>query len=360
MNQGWPWAGFSRPRPLQKFPAWLGLLYFAVATDLFAAAAGIPPGAVEAAVPPACRCPVQRAPAPRREGNDVLVELPAWRPRHPARHLVPAFGALTTAPYSVRFELTAEAAGHWSDWVGTTTLGPAAFATVASRAEILEAQIDLWQTTVPVERVRLRVRLRADDPPALLEAPWLVTLSAWDGSDGSGAPAVGTVSLPVPALSQMAEGGALGPRICSPTSVAMVLAYWSAADQVGRLAAEMFHPVLDLYGVWPAAIRAAARRGVLGYLLRFPDWASAAWCLARGLPIIASVRYAAGELRGAAVSATPGHLLVLTGYEDDVVLVNDAAAGEASGVPRRYPLADLARVWLERTGVGYVLFRPPG
>jgi hypothetical protein len=122
----------------------------------------------------------------------------------------------------------------------------------------------------------------------------------------------------------------------------------------------MFHPALDLYGVWPAAIRAAARRGVLGYLLRFPDWASAAWCLAHGLPIIASVRYAEGELRGAAVSASPGHLLVLTGYEDGVVLVNDPAASAAAAVPRRYALGDLVRVWLARGGVGYVLFRPRG
>ena len=96
-----------------------------------------------------------------------------------------------------------------------------------------------------------------------------------------------------------------------------------------------------------------------GYLLRFPDWPSAAWCLTQGLPVIASVWYGAGELAGAAVPETTGHLLVLTGYEGDAVLVNDPAAATAVSVARRYRLDQLCRVWLERAGVGYVLVRPP-
>jgi hypothetical protein len=134
------------------------------------------------------------------------------------------------------------------------------------------------------------------------------------------------------------------------------LAYYGAPVTVAALAAEMFHPALDLYGVWPAAIRAASRRGVGGYLLRFPDWAAAAWCLEGGMPVIASVRYGAGELMGAAIAETSGHLLVLTGYGDGEVFVNDPAAPSTSEVARRYRLDDLRRVWLARSGVGYVLF----
>ncbi len=355
-NRGSPWAGVVPPTPpisLRRSP----LLYSAVLTDLFAVAHGIAPAVVEAAIPPACRRDVSAAPPVTHDARDVIVALGPWRPRHPVRHLVPSLSLLDGGACRFRFEASVRVAGGWSSWAATTTVGGAEFPPMAGAGGALEAQIDLWRAAAPVQEVRLRVRC---DDEAALRGAWLLTLSACDPApvtalSGAGA---GTIRLDVPAFSQMVEGGEIGARICSPTSVAMVLGYWRRPAQVHALAEEMLDAALDLYGVWPAAIHAAARRGVAGYLLRFPDWDAAAWCLARGIPIIASVRYATGELAGAAIAATPGHLLVLTGYEDGRVLVNDPAAPDAASVRRHYALTDLTRVWLERTGVGYVLFDP--
>jgi len=332
-----------------------------VPTDLFVAASGWPASALADVVPPACRRRVETAPAPRRDGADAVVELPTWRPRRAARHLVPAFSGLHPAPASFRFEVSLERAGRWSTWVAGETIGEARFAPLGGRADGLAAEIDEFVPEAPARAVRVRLRVRADDGHAVFRAPWLVSLSAWDGSlpASDTAPPGGAVRLAVPALSQMEADEALRMRICSPASVAMVLAYWSARVEVASLAREIFHPGLDRYGVWPAAIRAAGRHGVAGYLLRFPDWRTAAWCLAKGLPVIASVRYGAGELEGAAIPETTGHLLVLTGYEGDAVLVNDPAAATGATVARRYRLDQICRVWLERAGVGYVLVRPP-
>jgi len=328
-----------------------------MATDLFAVASGLDPAAIASAIPPACRRPVQPPPLPTRDGDDAVVDAGPWTPRTPVRHLVPSLSVLADRRYAFRFEASARRGGAWSSWSAAAAIGDATFPPLDGDGA-LEPAVDLWTAREPVEAIRLRLRLRADDPLALLRAPWLVTLSAWDGAPPAAPRATGVRTLGVPAVSQMADGGAVASRVCSPASVAMVLRYWGGGAEVAALAEEMFHPALDLYGVWPAAIRAAARRGVLGYLLRFPDWGAAAWCLERGFPVIASIRYEAGELTGAAIAATAGHLVVLTGYDGDSVLVNDPAAADAAGVPRRYALAELARVWLERSGVGYVLFAP--
>ena len=288
----------------------------------------------------------------------MIVELPEWSPRRPAHRLVPALSALGRDVPTFRFELSAFAAGAWSPWVAGATVGPARLPIAAAGSDSLVAQIDEFVASPPAERVRLVLRV-AGVRDAPLAAPWFVSLSAWSPAVSEETSAGGSARLVVPAVSQMEEEAAIRSRICSPTCVAMVLAYYGARVAVADLAREIFQPDLDIYGVWPAAVCTAGRHGIAGYLLRFPDWSAAEWCLAQGMPIIASVRYGAGELTGAAVSGTPGHLLVLTGHADDAVFVNDPAAPTASGVSRRYRLDELRRVWLERAGVGYVLFRPP-
>lgn len=321
---------------------------------------GFPAEAIAARVPPACRRDVEPAPAGRRDGDDLVLDFPEWRPRRPARHLLPALSALTDDELSFRFELQGYADGEWSPWVAAASIGPHQFPPACSGVAGLAVDIDVYQATAPVERVKLRVRLRGAQRSAGLAAPWLVTLSTCDLEPPLANAGPGRVRLDVPAVSQLEAPTDLAMRICSPTSLAMVLAYFGAPVELEACAAEVFHPATNRYGVWPAAIRAAGKRGVLGYLLRFPDWRSAAWCLDHGLPVIASMNYDAGELTGAALSATTGHLLILTGYEDGDVFVNDPVAPSRASVARRYRRDEVVRIWLERAGVGYVLFRPDG
>jgi hypothetical protein len=96
----------------------------------------------------------------------------------------------------------------------------------------------------------------------------------------------------------------------------------------------------------------------MGYLLHVPRWEVARGLLDAGHPLIASVRYAEGELRDGAVRKTNGHLLVVRGYEGNRVLVNDPAAARDDEVSRTYDLGEFCTVWLERSAVGYVLFAP--
>jgi hypothetical protein len=268
---------------------------------------------------------------------------------------VPALALLTSGTPSVRFELSGRRGGAWSPWIATATLGVQAFVEMPAAADGFSADIDEVCAAPPVDAVRLRVRVAG--PDAILEAPWLVTMSAWDGALGDLSATGSTVRLEVPARTQMTEAEDIRLRICSPTSVAMALEHFGCAVPTPVLAAAVFHAPTDRYGVWPAAIRVAATYGVPGSLLRFSDWESVAWCLGRGLPIVASIRYTAGELSHAAIPETTGHLIVITGLDGDEVLVNDPAAPTSAEVRRRYRRDELSRVWLERTGIGYVFMR---
>jgi hypothetical protein len=272
--------------------------------------------------------------------------------------LLPSLSVLAPREVTFRFEVSVLAGGAWTAWIGAATLGSGRLPPIAGRDAGVEADIDVFIARVPAEAVRLRLVIAPEDAAVLVQAPWLVALSASDQAPAPPPAADGAVSLAVPAFSQMDAPEPIRLRICSPTSVAMVLRYLGVEAGREAVAADMFHADTDRYGVWPAAICAAARRGSLGYLLRFPDWSSAAWCLGRGLPIIASIRYGAGELSGAAIGETTGHLVVLTGYDGRDVLVNDPAAADEASVPRRYPLHEFVRAWLGHTGVGYILFRP--
>ena len=75
----------------------------------------------------------------------------------------------------------------------------------------------------------------------------------------------------------------------------------------------------------------------------------------RTLPLVASIRYAAGELPGAPMLATGGHLVVVTGVDGEAVLVNDPAAPYHGTVSRRYPLAAFSRAWFRHRGAVYIV-----
>src|SRR5690242_15621981 len=114
-------------------------------TGLWAAISGVPAAAVAGAIPPACRRTLDAA--------------TAWA-ANDATHFIPSFSALTTAPFSVRLELSVRVGGAWSPWVAGVGLGPAPFAPLAD-APPLRVDVDVFRAAGPVDAVRLRARVRA-------------------------------------------------------------------------------------------------------------------------------------------------------------------------------------------------------
>ncbi|MFA6108807.1 MAG: C39 family peptidase [Candidatus Latescibacterota bacterium] len=329
---------------------------------------GLPEERLSRYLPPECG-PGTVSPLAWCRGEDGLwlADLPLPRAGLAGLREVLACCVLQTSDeYGYRFVLryrtsAGERSGEVAlDPVGTMSAPPGSGAvTTAGETQPVRAIIDLFEIREPLAEAHLRLEVHA---PAPALPPVLVSVSlrgqpvpeAADEGD-----AVPGVALAVPPASQMDLPEELAHRVCSPTCLAMVLAFHGRPHPVLEVVRQTRHEPSGLYGVWPANLYAASRLGLLGYLLHLPSWGAARWLLDRGLPLIASVRFAEGELSGAPIPRTDGHLVVVRGYRSDRVLVNDPAAADEASVPRDYDRREFLEVWLERAAVGYVLL-PPG
>jgi hypothetical protein len=116
----------------------------------------------------------------------------------------------------------------------------------------------------------------------------------------------------------------------------------------------------DRYGVWPANVWAASRRGALGYVAVLDSWECARELLARNIPLVVSEAHGPGGLPGSPLPETDGHLLVLRGLRGNRVLVNEPAAATADAVPMEYDREAFGRAWLGHGGIAYVFVAPEG
>ena len=101
-------------------------------------------------------------------------------------------------------------------------------------------------------------------------------------------------------------------------------------------------------------MQAAQSFGVPGYVVRYDSFAPVEEHVTAGRPVVLSIRFGEGELDGAPIDSTRGHLLVVVGFDGDEVIVNDPAARAAAGVRRRYRRDQLASAWLDHSAVAYV------
>lgn len=169
-------------------------------------------------------------------------------------------------------------------------------------------------------------------------------------------------AIELPARSQKTDVPGLAGRLCSPTSVSMVLGGAGLEGGPMDVAARTLDPEAGIYGNWPRNVQAAYELGLPGVLVRIRSMAQAERILRSGTPIIASIRVdVEGELCGAPYRTTGGHLIVLRGVDEaGDVRVHDPAGSDAAGVPRTYRRGDLERVWINRTdGTAYLLIRGP-
>lgn len=223
----------------------------------------------------------------------------------------------------------------------------------------------------PADAFQVRVRLFSAHPgeatPRLtLAAAAVSTPPGQPPATSSGDPARWGATLDVPACSQQPypDGGEVW---CSPTATSMVVGFWTrdagpCEPRVRAAVGGVYDWVFEGHGNWPFnTAYAAGAAGLEGYVTRLPGLAEAERWIAAGVPVVMSYSWDEGELPGAPLPASKGHLGVLVGFDDSGnPVVNDPAGATDGEVRRVYPRAEFEALWLGHSAGTVYVIHPPG
>jgi hypothetical protein len=319
---------------------------------------------------------VELAPgSPAKNAEDdgsAVYESPVLRAQRPFHELCASFNADVPSGAGLWFEVrvaraddggAATGGESWSDWLrlcewgrGQPNWAP------TTECAFGRVDVDTFRASTPCELVQYRLVAWPGDArdPAIHVARVDVTLSTRDGlaPEPREVPipeAAWKLRLPVPFRSQKAVRPELAPRVCSPTSIAMVMEFHGVKRATEDVAKRVYDSEHDLYGNWTRAIQGAYTFGVAGYLTRVSAWRDVERSIAIGEPLVASIAAGPGDLAGAPYAETAGHLIVIAGFDaDGNVLVADPAAESEAGGVRSYTRAELEKCWIARGGTAYV------
>jgi len=264
--------------------------------------------------------------------------------------VAPSLALLGAWPYGFRFELIGGDGRRWP--LPPVPSGAAAHPPPGGGPEVRGA-IDCWHLTKALDGARLLVAATV----ATVPERYLLVVSVRPVRLRSlpDAPSGGHHARVPPHFSQMLENPRIASRICSPVSLAMALGAGATGPELHEVIPLCRDPATGMYGLWPLAVRAASRFGRLAAVELLEDWHLVTASLERGLPVVASIRYGAGQLPGAPQSMSGGHLVVVHGVDSDGVRVNDPAAPDRGTVQRTYGCAEFAEAWFRNRGAAYIL-----
>lgn len=262
----------------------------------------------------------------------------------------------------VEVEAQVEVGGKWLPWrtMGRWTGGQGGTSVKQEAAEGCSVDVDTLVLEKGIVADRLRYRVKG----AVEGRVRYVAVAAWRREDR--APLARKRSLAwgktidVPKRSQMVEDASIRGDICSATSLSMVLEHHGVKRTTREVADGVYDHEAKIYGNWPLNTAYAAAAGMrLAYVARFRGIEDLETEIAAGRPVILSHKWKEGELTGAPVKSSNGHLIVVVGFtEEGDVVVNDPAAHPDQGedVRRVYPRKELYHTWLENAaGIVYVI-----
>jgi hypothetical protein len=308
------------------------------------------------------------------EGAEVALLGPEQAALAPFSAAVPSWVAETPLGTWIELHLRARVAGRWTGfyriarWDDQAADG-ARQSFPAQRDADGQVNTDTLALAVPADAIQPRVLLHAAGAVRPTLRALRVALSG-PGEQSQRSAAFAPRELAVPPRSQMAYPH--GSRICSPTSVAMLLAYWHARTGAADLAAfagraavaqlvapGVYDPVYDGYGNWSFNTAYAAAQGLDAYVACFDSLAQLEPWIAAGVPVVISVAWEAGELANAPIASSAGHLLIVAGFDEGGgVIVADPRGEREDQVRRVYNAMQLETAWQQNSSGMVYLIHP--
>jgi hypothetical protein len=153
------------------------------------------------------------------------------------------------------------------------------------------------------------------------------------------------IFIPTQFVYQYAVDPEIGPSICSPTSVSMILKSYDIMVDTYNFALDTYDPYFKLFGVWPRVVQNASEFGVEGTVTRYRTWSEAREVLAKGGRIAMSV----GQ------PLYTGHLIMLAGFNAaGTPIVHDPA--KSSGYSYVFNKSSLSSSWFSKGGISYTFY----
>ena len=157
--------------------------------------------------------------------------------------------------------------------------------------------------------------------------------------------------LDVPARSQYVVEGERG--WCSPSTLSMINAYHGIDYAVEATARAVFDRAYNGTGNWAFNVAFSGSLGLRASVIYLRNLDHAQRLIEAGIPIAISYSWSDGELPGAPLEHSEGHLAVLCGFTaNGDCAMNDPAAPHLRVV---YPRAPLERIWQRNNGVAYAV-----
>jgi hypothetical protein len=203
-------------------------------------------------------------------------------------------------------------------------------------------EVDIVRSDVPLAAIGVESDVELDAVAVSVPAP----------HDGRAAGRTYTATLDVPALSQYVTAYPNERGWCSATSLAMLLQFHGVAVDVPTVAHAVYDASYAGTGNWSFNAAYAGARGLRGVVAHLRGIEHAAAFIDAGLPVAISISWAKGQLPGAPLEHSEGHLLVVRGVDASHVAVNDPAH---PSVATRYPRAALDALFTAAGSVAYLV-----